>query len=475
MTDIDELLSDHLQTAPQDASNEKPSIISHIVDLNVNSKKQQFFCLSRISNFHLLQYPDGLGRLIDPQGNVGYNQHILHNPGKHNIPTSPRNRLMYYITMDSSSAPPLLVKRYLSLDRRHEDGDIQFQEPENQPIFCRKKRKHQKRIVTVTLKDLSEDYGQDLNSLLNSGKQNRNLYHRFKEQLVLEGMIKWRHHDENKDVCIITDYNPTNGNLLPGSYVHVMRQFDFHGNPIISCTCDIYKHLRGVAYNQQTPAQNEQLFPDTSITCMHCRYFSDELEQAYTTLQNHNTDLPWALKQVHDSLQFMNSTIQLIGNVIERGTTKFSVKGEDDTVEFVHITFQQGKCYAKCLGGMCSVELQAKKKLPCLHAITSTPNLCLHMQEIVADIDNIKGYFPWHFSASDINVSNETDEPVNTDDTGLNPPEATFNTETGLWHYAALTDHKPKEMFSPDLVQHKELCNKFATSGEIDQESGLRI
>ena len=140
MTDINELLSDHLQTAPQDASNEKPSIISHIVDLNVNSKKQQFLCLSRISNFHLLQYPDGLGRLIDPQGNVGYNQHILHNPGKHNIPTSPRNRLMYYITMDSSSAPPLLVKRYLSLDRRHEDGDIQFQEPENQPIFRRKKR-----------------------------------------------------------------------------------------------------------------------------------------------------------------------------------------------------------------------------------------------------------------------------------------------------------------------------------------------
>ena len=377
--------------------------------------------------------------------------------------------------MDSSSAPPLLVKRYLSLDRRHEDGDIQFQEPEDQPIVRRKKRKHQKRIVTVTLKDLSEDSGQDLNSLLNSAKQNRNLYHHFKEQLVLEGMIKWRHHDENKDVCIITDYNPTNGNLVPGSYVHVTRQFDFDGNPIISCTCDIYKHLRSVAYNQQTPAQNEQLFPDTKMTCMHCRYFSEELEEAYTTLQNHNTNLPWSLKQVNDSLQFMNSPIQLTGNVIQRGTTKFSVKGEDDSVEFVHITFQQGKCYAKCLGGICSVELQAKKKLPRLHAITSTPNLCLHMKKIVADIDNIKGYFPWHFSASDINVSNETDEPVNTDDAGLNPPEATFNTETGLWHYAALTDHKPKEMFNPDLVQHTELRNKFATSGEIDQESGLRI
>ena len=189
---------------------------------------------------------------------------------------------------------------------------------------------------------------------------------------------------------------------------------------------------------------------------MHCRYFSDELDKAYDTLQRHNTNLPWALKQVQDSLQFMNTPIQLTGNVLERGTTKFSVKGEDDTVEFVHIMFQQGKCYAKCLGGICSVELQAKKKLPWLHPITATPNLCLHMQQILSQIENIKEYFPWHFAASEINVSKEPEEQLNTDDTGLNPPEASFKKETGLWHYPAVTDHKPKEMFNPDLVTHTE-------------------
>ena len=474
---IDQMLADHLQNAPQDSSNDqsKPQVIAHIVNCNVQSKKDQFLCLSSISNFHLLQYPDGSGRLIDPQGNIGYNQHILHNPGKHNIPTSPRNRLMYYITMDSSSAPPLLVKRYLSIDKKEHHGEMQIDEVEYQPIVRRKKRKHQKRIVQITLKDLSQDCGEDLNSILNSAQQNRNLYDRFKEQLVLEGVIKWRHHDSKKDVCIITDYNPTNGNLVPGSFVHVTREFDFQKNPIISCTCDIYKHLIGVAYNQNQSQDNEQLFPDTSITCMHCRYFSEELEEAYNILQKHNTNLPWALKQVQDSLQFINSPIQLTGNVIERGTTKFSVKGEDDSVEFVHITFQQGKCYAKCLGGICSVELQARKKLPRLHPITSTPNLCLHMQQILQDIDNIKEYFPWHFNASDINVSKEPEEQINTDDTGLNPPQATFNIQTGLWQYPAVTDHKPKEMFNADLVKHTELRNKFATSGEIDQESGLRI
>ena len=430
---IDNILSEHLQNAPQDADldENKPQIIAHILDIDIHSKKGQFLCLRSISNYHLLQYPDGYGRMVDPQGNVGYNQHILHNPGKHNIPTSPRNRLMYYITMESSSAPAVLVKTYLSIDSKDTHQDIQLQEVKK-PIIRRKKRKHQKRIVAVTLKDLSQECGEDLNSILNSAKQNRNLYERFKEQLVLEGMIKWRHHDSKKDVCIITDYNPINGNLVPGSYVHVTRQFDHQGTSLISCTCDIYKHLRGIAYNQNPGSENEELFPDTSITCMHCRYFSEELDKAYEILQTHNTKLPWTLKQVQESLQFMNMPIQLTGNVIEKGTTKFSVKGEDDTVEFVHISFLQGKCYAKCLGGICSVELQAKKKLPRLHPITATPNLCLHMQQILADIDNIKQYFPWHFTANDINVTNQPDEQMNTEDTGLNPPEATFNKETGL-------------------------------------------
>ena len=350
-----------------------------------------------------------------------------------------------------------------------------MEEVHQKTIIRQKKRRHQKRIVSVTLKDLSQECGEDLNAILNSAKQNCNLYDRFKEQLVLEGIIKWRHHDAQKDVCIITDYNPTNGNIVPGSFVHVTQQFDFEGNSLISCTCEIYQHLHVVAYSQNLGQQNEELLPDSTITCMHCRYFLDELDKAYDTLQRHNTNLPWALKQVQDSLQFMNTPIQLTGNVLERRTTKFSVKGEDDTVEFVHITFQQGKCYGKCVGGICSVELQAKKKLSRLHPITATPNLCIHMQQILSQIENIKEYFPWHFTASEINVSKEPEEQLNTDDTGLNPPEASFNKETGLWHYPAVTDHKPKEMFNPDLVTHTELRNKFVTSGEIDQESGLRI
>ena len=93
------------------------------------------------------------------------------------------------------------------------------------------------------------------------------------------------------------------------------------------------------------------------MTCMHCRYFGEELGKAYDSLQVQNTNLPWALNEINASLQYMNDPIQLAGNVLEKGTTKFSVKGEDSSLSFVNITFQQNKCYAKCSGGLCSVDL----------------------------------------------------------------------------------------------------------------------
>ena len=67
------------------------------------------------------------------------------------------------------------------------------------------------------------------------------------------------------------------------------------------------------------------------MTWMHCRFFENELENAYNTLQSGTTNLPWCLEEVKNSLQYMNDPIQLCGNVLEKGTTKFSVKGEDDT------------------------------------------------------------------------------------------------------------------------------------------------
>ena len=134
---INKMLPDHLQNAPQDRLTDEDTsqIIGHIIEGEIRSKKDQFLCLSSISNLHILQYPDGAGQLIDPQGNIGYNQHILHNPGEHNILTSPCNHLMYYITKESSSAPALLVKRYLSMDQKSTNSEIEMDEVQQEPII----------------------------------------------------------------------------------------------------------------------------------------------------------------------------------------------------------------------------------------------------------------------------------------------------------------------------------------------------
>ena len=71
-----------------------------------------------------------------------------------------------------------------------------------------------------------------------------------KNRLVMEGTLKWRHHENELEICIMTDYNAVNGNIIPGSFVHVTKQGDGTVSYFISCTCDIYKHLKGIAYEK---------------------------------------------------------------------------------------------------------------------------------------------------------------------------------------------------------------------------------
>ena len=68
---------------------------------------------------------------------------------------------------------------------------------------------------------------------------------------------------------------------------------------------------------------------------------------------------------VKRSLQFINEPYVLMGNVHLTSTTKFSVKGiQDSTYSSVHITFEYVKCVVTCTNGMCSVHMHNKKKIP---------------------------------------------------------------------------------------------------------------
>ena len=80
-----------------------------------------------------------------------------------------------------------------------------------------------------------------MNEQLNCSNVNRSLYSIFQEQLVCEGIIRWRQHNATEDICLMNDINPTTGYMIPGSFVHVTCMRGESSDELyITCTCSIY-------------------------------------------------------------------------------------------------------------------------------------------------------------------------------------------------------------------------------------------
>ena len=287
----------------------------------------------------------------------------------------------------------------------------------------------------------------------------------------------------------MSDINPGNGILLPGSFVHVtcLKEFD---DPIIKCTCEIYKLIK-CSSKQKTPLwpvhrrEDEEEVPDHTFTCLHCRFYRQFLVNAYDTVQQGRVDLTPALKMVHESMQHMNLPIQLVGNVLLHCTTKFSVKG-DDSYSIVHFTFHQGKCYAKCSDALCCTKLKSKKRIVKKISLKRTSQLCSHRSTVYDNFDFVKKFFPDYFNEDEGEEGQEEDykddtiiphpdiADVNTDDIDLHPDStANFDVTSGLWTFSALSTHKPYEnMFDPKLIHYTQLRNDV-NSSNFNPETGL--
>ena len=63
--------------------------------------------------------------------------------------------------------------------------------------------------------------GVEYQTIKNSTDRNWNLYSLFSQQLITDGTIQWCKHSNDEDTVIMSDYNPSTGNLSPLSYVHV--------------------------------------------------------------------------------------------------------------------------------------------------------------------------------------------------------------------------------------------------------------
>lgn len=392
------------------------------------------------------------------------------------LPSSPRNRLMF--TIDSNDHSPLsaLLRHLLVKDNYLQDG-ANSEHCEDHPPPQKRRKKHTRRLVNITPQSVCQHIGDSLMSKLNCAATNRSIYMDFAEQLLTDGIIRWRHHSETEDTCIMNDYNSESGVLLPNSFVHVTC-FNDPDDLLLKCTCTIYSLLQRTANQGQKllPDDNVEVFPDAdSLTCMHCRFYRQYLLNAYEDSTSGTDSLSPALHKVKLSLQYINDPMQLVGSVLPHATTKFSVKDDDGSTSLVHITFPQNKCYARCMNGMCAANLRNKKKIPKSFSFQDSDRLCPHFKTMVGQLDLLQSFFPNYFNNDDDrnDIGHMAQEQNNQDVNVLPEKPATFNKETGLWDFPAVSKHKPLEPNNPKFIDGVQRRTDFTTSQNMDALSGL--
>ena len=361
--EIDKSFENFLTEAPEKPT-VGPKLIEHILEMSDKSPKDQFLLLGSISNYHKYGYPSlkDEGGIIHVK-NITYAEHIFYDDKfsktgidgeriRTYIPPSPRNRIMYFMDTGKEAELFQLVKHILKGDQTSEtDADIIEMEP---PPVPRKKRTHSACFVSVSQCTVLTAVGTDISTQFKCANPNCTLYKLFEEQLVTEGIIKWRLHEQNQDVCIMNDIKPTTGHLMPQSFVHIECTKGANDEDIfIRCICNIYNLIQRAAHQESHILSGEDVVLDENLTCMLCRFFREHLIDAYTTVTTQaSTQFTRPLFMVHESLQHMNSPIQLVGNVIPGGTTRFSAKGKEG--------LSIGNVRILCTDGHCSINFKNK-------------------------------------------------------------------------------------------------------------------
>ena len=467
------------------------TVVSHIMDIHSPSEKQQFELLSTISNYHFHGYlrnknPSSIKKPLY----LTYAEHMFHDANsridedgiyiRQHTPASPRNRLLYHISTGQDAQLYQLVKYLHWCDQGDEEqyttnhhGDkLSIQPP-------KKKCKQSAHMVSVSRMAIFAEVGEDFEIGLNKANSSRTIFTNFTEQLLADGIIKWRFHSDTKDICVMNDYNPTTGLLLPQGFVHVTCT-TFHGQqPLIHCTCTIFNLIKRAAHQMVKLWPGGDAVPDDSLTCMHCRFFKENLMDAYNQIGKHNTYLSIAMSMVHKSLQFMNDEVLLVGNVIVPSCTKFSVKG-DDNYSLLSVSFNNHKCFVTCTDGLCAAGLKNKRNISRDKSKDKKKKMqCSHLITFYRHIDYIKSFFPDYFTGQndqhmEIHYNGDGIEDINNDDVNIgNNVTGNFDVNTGLWNFKALTTHKPKRMMDPKLILATQHRNIFIGQNPVVNKTGL--
>ena len=454
--------------------------MEHIPEMRRVTLCDQMALLGSISNFHWWDYVKVTSSVrSSAKPTVHFSSHLLYSPEEKendeghiiadHAPTSPRNRLMYFIPSCDLHGQTIHLTLCKLLGNDQGDESI-FRETEFDPQLKvmppRKKRKHAARVLRLDRVQLSAQLEVDFNSILSYTNPNRRLYSIFREQLITEGVIQWRLHGDDMDIVVMSDYDSSKGDMLPSSYVHVTstQSEETDDEYLMKCTCMSYDLLQKAALNQISLPPGQEGFLEQNITCMHCRFFRENLLDCFDVLGERDACLSLIDKKIEDSLQSMDEPVVLLGDVLPHLTTKFSVKGEDQ-YSVVTISFSQGLCFAKCLQSSCAAHFRNKKKFPKTVSLEKQDQMCPHLKTLFEGIDLVRDLFPDYFQTTDADQDTGGEavmgEVVNYEDAQIRPKDTpVFNVESGLWSYEAISTHKPRQSHDAELIRYQKSRHK---------------
>ena len=263
------------------------------------------------------------GRLSSASSRVGHEHQLAYQPPRsqsterpYTLPTSPRNRFIYFCVNELYVEAKQILKHTLSSCPLTAD-DVEIHSVswssgggsrEGAHILTAK-RKCTRRVIKVTPDMVSAEIRKlrAPNMTLVAG----NLFDTFLICLVEYGTIQWRSHSVDSDLVVFSDYSSEDGELLPHKFCHT-RHFVDNSISLYTCSCDIFRAIQSVAGGLAGGDQIETIIPE-GLTCMHCQFLGkvagiifDDCEPA------ESTPLSRKIKQAVQSVH-LGVTVLLMG------------------------------------------------------------------------------------------------------------------------------------------------------------------
>ena len=473
--DMDESLANFILHGVQQQAS--PSFLLQLPIMPKESLREQVIVLSTLPNFHKWNYVKIVGGTCT-QPTVRYGAHLLFHPRQNEyvdgtittrfVPSSPRNRLMYFVDSGNVNTFMDTIALLISMQRGKEpmvgqpDVDDNVDNVEAAPP--KKRRKHAgAKLLKVNKVSLTVELGLDLDTQLNCQDPARRVYSKFSEQLVSDGLMQWRYHTEDLDVVVLNDYDSTTGHLMPCSFVHVCSSKGDDGGILVRCTCQTYNLIQCTLLQKLNLLPGTESVLDSSNTCMHGRFFHEHLLHFWNDMET-QSQLTQLQHKIQYSLHEDDPKILLLGQAYPNGVTKFSVCGEDHEFAIVTISFRLGQCWARCCNGVCAAKARNKKRIPTVISLQNTTTLgqlCSHLVVIYQNMELLTECFPDFFLTDEDQPVDQdppapdlAQDPGNTDDQGLTTAkdQPVFDVNTGLWQFPSYSQHKPRPMLDPALI-----------------------